>query len=73
VTQKNEINGDLLRFNALLPIPFDDRGQMEVDLLCEKTKLVIEIDGGWHLGYAAAYRRDRRKDVLWQTHGYLVL
>jgi very-short-patch-repair endonuclease len=51
VTQKNEINGDLLRFNALLPIPFDDRGQMEVDLLCEKTKLVIEIDRGWHLGY----------------------
>jgi len=61
------------RLNALLPIPFDDRGQMEVDLLCEKAKLVIEIDGGQHLGDAAAYRRDRRKDVLLQTHGYLVL
>ena len=63
----------LFRLNALLPIPFDDRGQMEVDLLCEKAKLVIEIDGGQHLGDAAAYRRDRRKDVLLQTQGYLVL
>jgi len=61
------------RLNALLPIPFDDRGQMEVDLLCEKARIVIEIDGGQHLGDAAAYRRDRRKDVLLQTHGYLVL
>jgi len=61
------------RLNALLPIPFDDRGQMEVDLLCEKAKLVIEIDGRQHLGDAAAYRRDRRKDALLQTHGYLVL
>jgi superfamily II DNA or RNA helicase/very-short-patch-repair endonuclease len=61
------------RLNAKLPIPFDDRGQMEVDLLCEKAKLVIEIDGPQHLGDAAAYRRDRRKDALLQTHGYLVL
>jgi very-short-patch-repair endonuclease len=59
--------------NTQLPISFDDRGQMEVDLLCEKAKLVIEIDGAQHLGDAAAYRRDRRKDALLQTHGYLVL
>lgn len=61
------------RLNAMLPIPFDDRGQMEVDLLCDKAMLVIEIDGGQHLGDAAAYRRDRKKDALLQTHGYLVL
>ena len=61
------------RLNARLPIPFDDRGQMEADLLCEEKKLVIEIDGSQHLGEAAAYRRDRRKDLLLQTHGYLVL
>lgn len=46
---------------------------MEADLLCEANKLVIEIDGSQHLGDAAAYRRDRRKDLLLQTHGYLVL
>ena len=61
------------RLNVLLPIPFDDRGQMEVDLLCEAAKVVIEIDGLQHLGDAAAYRRDRRKDVLLQAHGYFVL
>ncbi|MDA0811488.1 MAG: DUF559 domain-containing protein [Verrucomicrobia bacterium] len=61
------------RLNVALPIPFDDRGQMEVDLLCEETKIVIEIDGAQHLGDPAAYRRDRRKDALLQAHGYFVL
>ena len=61
------------RLNALLPIPFDDRGQMEIDLLCEAAQLVIEIDGMQHLGDAVAYRRDRRKDALLQAHGYFVL
>lgn len=61
------------QLNAKLPIPFDDRGEMEVDLLCEGAKLVIEIDGPQHLGDAEAYRRDRRKDALLQSHGYLVL
>ena len=61
------------RLNALLPIPFDDRGQMEVDLLCESARLAIEIDGAQHLGDADAYRRDRRKDALLQSHGWLVL
>jgi very-short-patch-repair endonuclease len=45
---------------------------MEVDLLCESSRLVIEIDGGLHLGDADAYRRDRRKDRLLQENGYKV-
>lgn len=61
------------RLNTSLPIPFDDRGQLEVDLLCAATKLVIEIDGAQHLGDPVAYRRDRRKDALLQAHGYFVL
>lgn len=61
------------RLNARLSIPFDDCSEMEVDFLCEGKRLVIEIDGSQHLGNAAAYRRDRRKDLLLQTHGYLVL
>ncbi len=61
------------QLNELLPIPFDDRGQTEVDLLCAEAKLIIEIDGAQHLGDAAAYRRDRRKDALLQTNGYFVL
>jgi very-short-patch-repair endonuclease len=37
-------------------------------------KLVVEIDGShYHLGSKDAYRRDRRKDWLFQQHGYHVL
>lgn len=61
------------RLNARLSIPFDDHGEMEVDFLCEEKRIVIEIDGRQHLNDAAAYRRDRRKDLLLQSHGYLVL
>jgi very-short-patch-repair endonuclease len=46
---------------------------MEVDLLCERPRLAIELDGSQHLGDPDAYRRDRRKDALLQENGYLVL
>ena len=46
---------------------------MEVDLLCKRSRLAIELDGGQHLGDPDAYRRDRRKDALLQENGYLVL
>jgi superfamily II DNA or RNA helicase/very-short-patch-repair endonuclease len=59
--------------NATLPIPFDNQGRMEVDLLDAEAKLVIEIDGSQHLGDPVAYRRDRRKDAFLQENGYLVL
>jgi very-short-patch-repair endonuclease len=61
------------RLNVELPIPFDGWGNMEVDLLCAAARLVIELDGGQHLGSEDAYRRDRRKDALLQEHGYFVL
>lgn len=61
------------RLNAVLPIPFDDLSQMEVDLLCQDARLVIEVDGHQHLANEAAWRRDRRKDALLQAHGYFIL
>jgi very-short-patch-repair endonuclease len=61
------------RLNAELPIPFDNRGVMEVDFLCDDARIVIELDGAQHLGDADAYRRDRRKDALLQQHGYFIL
>ena len=63
----------LFQLNATLPIPFDQRGQMEVDFLCAGRRLAIEIDGPQHLADPDAYRRDRRKDALLQENGYLVL
>ncbi len=59
--------------NAILPIPFDGAGRMEVDLLAADARIAVELDGPQHLGDANAYRRDRRKDLLLQEHGYLVL
>ena len=61
------------QLNVQLPIPFDGWGNMEVDLLCADSRLVVELDGGQHLANADAYRRDRRKDALLQEHGYFVL
>jgi superfamily II DNA or RNA helicase/very-short-patch-repair endonuclease len=59
--------------NAELPIPFDGAGRMEVDLLCADARVAIELDGSQHLDGEEAYRRDRRKDLLLQEHGYFVL
>jgi superfamily II DNA or RNA helicase/very-short-patch-repair endonuclease len=64
---------DRFRLNVDLPIAFDTKGRMEVDLLCKELRLAIELDGGQHLADAEAYRRDRRKDATLQQHGYLVL
>jgi very-short-patch-repair endonuclease len=61
------------RLNVDLPIPFAGQGRMEVDFLCEEARLVIELDGGQHLGDAEAYRRDREKDAALQEHGYFVM
>jgi len=61
------------RLNARLPIRFNDHGEMEVDLLDTEARLAIELDGPQHLADFDAYRRDRRKDLLLQENGYLVL
>lgn len=61
------------QLNTTLQIPFDGRGQMEVDLLHRSLPLVIELDGGQHFQSLEAWRRDRRKDALLQEHGYFVL
>jgi superfamily II DNA or RNA helicase/very-short-patch-repair endonuclease len=61
------------RLNVELPIPFDNWGRMEVDLLCADARMVIELDGAQHLESTEAYRRDRRKDHLFQQNGYFVL
>jgi superfamily II DNA or RNA helicase/very-short-patch-repair endonuclease len=61
------------QLNADLPIAFYARGQMEVDLLCADSRVVVEVDGAQHLSDAIAYRRDRHKDQLLQENGYWVL
>ena len=61
------------RLNVELPIPFCERGAMEVDLFCADARVVVELDGPQHLNDPNAYRRDRQKDALLQENGYFVL
>jgi superfamily II DNA or RNA helicase/very-short-patch-repair endonuclease len=71
--QTLEATAGRFQLNVDLPIPFDAKGRMEVDFLCESARLVIELDGAQHLADTEAYRRDRRKDVALQERGYFVL
>jgi superfamily II DNA or RNA helicase/very-short-patch-repair endonuclease len=61
------------QLNALLPIPFAGNETMEVDLVCRDVRLAVELDGAQHFADLTAYRRDRRKDMLLQENGYMVL
>jgi len=61
------------RLNIALPIAFDGWGQMEVDLICADARVAIELDGAQHLCGVDAYRHDRRKDLMLQENGYIVL
>ncbi len=46
---------------------------VEVDFLSRRLRVAIELDGYYHFRDEEAYRRDRRKDLALQRHGYLVL
>ncbi|MFY0562408.1 endonuclease domain-containing protein [Archangium lansingense] len=46
---------------------------VEVDFLSHRLRVAIEVDGYYHFQDDEAYRRDRRKDLALQQHGYLVL
>ena len=59
--------------NVKLPIAFGKNAFLEPDLLCGELRIALEIDGVQHLGSVEAYRRDRRKDMLFQENGYFVL
>jgi uncharacterized protein (DUF433 family) len=54
------------RLNAELPIPFDGRGRIEVDFLCEGVRFVIEIALD-HLAYGWG------ADTIHQNHPNLTL
>jgi very-short-patch-repair endonuclease len=59
-----------------LNVKLDERfGGMdiEVDLLSAQLRVAIEVDGYHHFRDSSAYRRDRRKDLLLQELGYLVI
>lgn len=58
--------------NGYLSVRFGSNA-MEVDLLGRPDRIAVEIDGYYHFGDVDAYRRDRRKDLLLQTQGFMVI
>lgn len=62
----------LFSLNESLPIPLFGNLTVEIDLLCPRFRIAVEIDGCQHL-CAAAYRRDREKDLALQRSGWTVL
>ncbi len=58
--------------NASLSVHFGARAA-EVDLLSRLDRIAIEVDGYHHFTDVECYRRDRRKDLLLQTQGLLVV
>jgi hypothetical protein len=63
----------LFELNATLDFHFGLNRCIEVDLLARTLKLAVEVDGYHHFTDPEAFRRDRRKDLELQKHGYLVV
>jgi len=62
----------LFELNATLGFRFGPNRWIEVDLVARSLNLVVEVDGYHHFQDPGAFRRDRRKDLELQKHGYLV-
>lgn len=60
------------RLNESLSVRFG-AAACEVDLLARGDQIAIEVDGYHHFTGRDAYRRDRRKDLLMQQQGLLVI
>lgn len=60
------------RLNESLSVRFGPAAA-EIDLLSRGDGVAIEIDGFHHFADPDRYRRDRRKDLLLQTQGFVVV
>ena len=58
--------------NGSLAVRFGNQAA-EVDLLSRRDHIAVEVDGFYHFTDLDAYRRDRKKDLLLQLHGWLVI
>jgi len=60
------------RLNESLSVRFGPAAA-EIDLLSRGDRIAVEIDGVHHFADPDCYRRDRRKDLLLQTQGFVVV
>ncbi len=70
--EKTPSTAGRFELNGLLSVDFGNCAA-EVDILSRQDEIAIELDGYHHFQDEIAYRRDRRKDLLLQAHGYVVL
>jgi len=63
---------DQFVLNDRLPHDFGGR-RLEIDLHGAAASMAVEVDGYYHFTDLDAYRRDRRKDLLMQSLGLLVV
>ncbi len=71
--EENHLWYDFLR---LYPVRFHRQYVIEkyiVDFFCPKAKLVIELDGSQHYDSDAALEYDRKRTMLVEGYGFLVL
>jgi very-short-patch-repair endonuclease len=62
------------RFELNQPVSFHFGSRAcEIDLLSRDDEVALEVDGFHHFTSADGYRRDRRKDLILQANGYVVL
>jgi hypothetical protein len=60
--------------NGYLSVRFGSRAaEVDLLLLSRRDRIAVEIDGVHHFADPDCYRRDRRKDLLLQTQGLLVV
>jgi hypothetical protein len=71
--QTSPATAGLFRLNVAVAMPWGTHQEVEIDLLAESLGLAVEVDGYHHFQDVDSYRRDRRKDLELQKHGYLVL
>jgi hypothetical protein len=62
----------LFELNGRMSFDFGNR-PAEIDLVSRQLDVAIEVDGYFHFRDPDGFRRDRRKDVLLQGHGFLVM
>jgi Protein of unknown function (DUF559) len=63
----------LFELNATLNFHFGLNRWIEIDLLARSLNIAVEVDGFHHFQDPDAFRRDRRKDLELQKHGYLIV
>jgi very-short-patch-repair endonuclease len=69
--QSSPVTRDVFELNVRLPFQFGAR-DLEADLASRSLRIALEVDGYHHFKDPDAYRRDRRKDLIYQKHDYVV-